>query len=77
MRRQELEHLANALRCNVQIEELVGRLNRGLEGMGFPERRELLRLRVDEVVNHNGSQAIKTISSLDEHQMHPVSRGLR
>lgn len=78
-RRQELahqlEHLAKALRYKVQLEELVERLNKGIEGMGFAERRELLRLLVDEVVHDNGSLAIKTTIPFDEHQLHPVSQG--
>ena len=43
------------------FEEFVERISDGLDAMGFDERRELLRLLVDEVVYKDDEVTIKTI----------------
>ncbi len=58
---------------------MAQRLTQGLEAMDFQQRRELLRLLVDEVVYNEGQVTIKTIiplgSSADEVQLCPVPQG--
>ncbi|MDP3061810.1 MAG: recombinase family protein, partial [Chloroflexota bacterium] len=81
-RRRELErqlaHLDRALSYKGQVEQLASRLSEGLDQMGFVERRELLRLLVDEVVYDEGQVTIKTIIPLggnDERRLRPVPQG--
>ncbi len=82
-RRRELErqlaHLDRALSYKGQVEQLASRLSEGLDQMGFAERRELLRLLVDEAVYNDGRVTIKTIipfgNSADEVQLYPVPQG--
>ena len=75
-RRRELErqlaHLDRALSYQGQVEELAQRLSQGLEAMDFQQRRELLRLLVDEAIYDNGKVTIKTIIPLNERRLHPV-----
>ncbi len=81
-RRRELErqlaHLDRALSYKGQVEQLASRLSEGLDQMGFVERRELLRLLVDEVVYDEGQVTIKTIIPLggnDERRLRPLPQG--
>ncbi|MDP6782773.1 MAG: hypothetical protein QGG56_04260 [Dehalococcoidia bacterium] len=69
--KSQLARLDRALSHKGQIEELARRLSQGLDSMGFTERRELLRLLVDEVVYDNGQVTIRTIIPLE--QLHPIS----
>ena len=73
-RRRELEtqlaRLDRALSYRGQAEELANRLRQGLDTMEFAERRELLRLLVDEVVFDDGRLTIRTILPLE--QLHPI-----
>lgn len=75
-RRRELErqlaHLDRALSYQGQVEELAQRLSQGLAAMDFQQRRELLRLLVDEVIYDNGKVTIKVIIPLNERRLHPV-----
>lgn len=48
---------------------------RGIDAMDFNERRELLRLLVEEVVYDAGDITVRTIIPLD--RLHPVGQGLR
>ena len=55
------------------MEALAERLNQGLDIMGFEDRRELLRLLIDEIVyDDGGGMTIKTILPLG--RLHPASR---
>jgi len=72
-----LAHLDKALSYRGQVEELARRLSEGLENMDFSQRRELLRLLVDEVVYDDGQLTIKTIIPLGEHRLHPIAQGPR
>ena len=80
-RRRELElQLARLERVGsykAQIEEFAARVSLGLEHMDAPERRELMRLLVDEVIYDEGQLTIKTIIPLKERQLHPESQGAR
>ncbi len=71
---RQLAHLDKALSYRGQIEELAQRLSAGLEVMSFNERRELLRLLVDEIVYDDGHVTIKTIIPLGNGQLYPVSQ---
>ena len=73
--RRQLAHLDKALSYQGQIEELAQRLSAGIEVMSFNERRELLRLLVDEIVYDDGHVTIKTIIPLGNGQLYPVSQG--
>ncbi|MBI3953538.1 MAG: hypothetical protein HY330_03405 [Chloroflexi bacterium] len=73
---RQLAHLDRALSYAGQVEQLAERLGRGLDHMGFAQRRELLRLLVDEAVYDDGQVTIKTIIPFaEERQLHPVSQG--
>jgi len=79
-RRQEVERelgrLERAAAYKGQVQALAKRLSKGLDSMGFHERRELLRLLVDEVVYDSGQVTIKTIIPLDERRLHPEAEGV-
>lgn len=66
--KRQLAYLDKAINYREQIEQLAERLNAGLETMNFDERRELLRLLVDEVVYDDGQITIKTIIPLGNGQ---------
>ena len=80
-RRRELElqlaRLDRAGSYRGQIGEFAAKVSQGLEHMDAPERRELLRLLVDEVVYDGGKLTIKTIIPLEERQLHPQAQGAR
>ena len=80
-RRRELEtqlaRLDKALGYRGQVEELARRLSQGLDQMSFAERRELIRLLVDEVIYDDGKVTIKTIIPVDQCKLHPVAEGVR
>ena len=44
--------------------------------MDFKQRRELLRLLVDEIIYDDGQIAIKTVIPLVERQLHPIGGGI-
>ena len=71
---QHLRHIERAAEYRGQVEEMAERLSAGLDSMGFDERRELLRLLVDEIVydDDKGRLTIKTILPLG--QLHPAPR---
>ena len=70
---QQLERLERASGYKEEVEALAERLNQGLDIMGFEDRRELLRLLIDEIVyDDGGSMIIKTILPLG--RLHPASR---
>ena len=77
-RRNELErrlsHLDRALGYQGQVQALARRLGVGLDTMDFAERRELLRLLVDEVIYNDGKVTIKTIIPLAKDRLHPISQ---
>ena len=79
-RRRELElkiaHLDNVISYKGQIQKLAERLSQGLDSMDFEQRRELLRLLVDEVFYDDGHVTIKTIIPLVERRLHPISGGI-
>ena len=66
-----LAHLDRAMSYQGQMEALVDRLGQGLDNMDFAERRELLRLLVDEVVYDDGHVTIRTILPIE--QLYPIS----
>ncbi len=74
-RRKELERqlslLEKAMSYRESLEGFAGRVSVGLDTMGFDERRELLRLLVDEVVYEDGEVTIKTILPVDGVRLHP------
>ena len=71
---QQLERLERASGYKEEVEALAERLNQGLDIMGFEDRRELLRLLIDEIVyDDGGGMTIKTILPLG--RLHPASRG--
>ncbi|MDP3063844.1 MAG: recombinase family protein [Chloroflexota bacterium] len=82
-RRRELERqlarLDRALSYQGQVEALAQTLTQGLEAMDFQQRRELLRLLVDEIIYDDGRVTIKTIIPLggspDKVQLYPVPQG--
>jgi site-specific DNA recombinase len=80
-RRRELEtqlaRLDKALGYRGQVEDLARRLSQGLDQMSFAERRELIRLLVDEVIYDDGKVTIKTIIPVDQCKLHPVAEGAR
>ena len=55
------------------MEDLARRLSQGLDNMDFAERRELLRLLVDEVVYEDGDMSIRSILPV---QLQPIPGGL-
>ena len=75
-RRKELEtqisRIDRACEYADQAEALVSRLSKGLDEMEFSERRELLRLLVEEVVYDQSEVTIKTIIPLEP--LHPAPR---
>jgi len=73
---RQLVHLDKALSYKGQVQALAHRLSAGLDTMSFDERRELLRLLVDEVVYHDGQVAIKTIIPVGDGQLHPIPQWL-
>ena len=73
---RQLVHLDKALSYKGQVQALAHRLSAGLDTMSFDERRELLRLLVDEVVYDDGQVTIKTIIPIGDGQLHPISQGL-
>ncbi|MFA4836150.1 MAG: recombinase zinc beta ribbon domain-containing protein [Dehalococcoidia bacterium] len=80
-RQHELErqigHLVKAISYRGQVEEVAKRLTSGLDTMDFNERRELLRLLVDEIIYHDdGRVIIKTIIPLNGNvELHPEGQG--
>jgi site-specific DNA recombinase len=78
-RRRELElriaHLDNVISYKGQIQKLAERLSQGLDSMDFEQRRELLRLIVDEVLYDDGHVTIKTIIPLVDRQLHHIDQG--
>ena len=78
---RQLSHLDKALTYQDRIQEFAQRLSQGLDLMDFNQRRELLRLLVDEVVYDDHQVTIKTIiplgsaDSADEVQLYPVPQG--
>jgi len=78
---RQLSHLDKALTYQDCIQEFAHRLSQGLDRMDFTQRRELLRLLVDEVVYDDHQVTIKTIIPLgsagpaDEVQLYPVPQG--
>lgn len=68
---RQLERLERANDYKGQVEDLANRLSQGLDVMGFGERRELLRLLIDEIVFEEGRVSIKTILPLG--RLHPAS----
>jgi hypothetical protein len=79
--RRELElriaHLDNVISYKGQVQKLAGRLSQGLDSMDFKQRRELLRLLVDEIIYDDGQIAIKTIIPLVDCQLHPIGGGIK
>jgi site-specific DNA recombinase len=71
---RQLVHLDKALSYQSQVQALAHRLSAGLETMSFDQRRELLRLLVDEVVYDEGQVTIKTIIPLSDGQLRPMSQ---
>ena len=72
---QQLERLERASGYKGEVVALANRLNQGLDIMGFEDRRELLRLLIDEIVyDDGGGMTIKTILPLG--RLHPASRRL-
>ena len=72
---RQLAHMDRALNYQGQVEDLTVRLRQGLDSMGFSERRELLRLLVEQVVYEDGQVTIRTILPLE--QLHPIPQGAR
>ncbi len=73
----QLARLDQALSYRGKVKDMALRLGQGLDQMDFAQRRELLRLLVDEVVYDDGQVTIKTIIPLDgEPQLRPTARGL-
>ncbi len=73
---QQLEMLERASGYKGEVEALAKRLSQGLDVMSFEERRELMRLLIDEIVyDDEGRMTIKTILPLG--RLHPASRRLR
>ena len=70
----QLVHLDKALTFRGQIEKLARTLSRGLDQMTFTERRELIRLLVDEIIYDEGNVTIKTIIDPAKCQLYPVSQ---
>ena len=68
---RQLSLLEKAMSYRESLEGFAGRVSVGLDTMGFDERRELLRLLVDEVVYEDGEVTIKTILPVDEVRLHP------
>lgn len=58
---RQLSHLDKAQTYQARIQELSQGVSRGLDLMDFTQRREFLRLLVDEVVYYDGKVTIKTI----------------
>jgi len=84
-RRRELQgqlgRLDRAQSYKNQVQEFARRLSQGLEHMDFPQRQELLRLLIDEVIYDDGQLTIKTVFPLETasdetRQLHPVSQRL-
>jgi site-specific DNA recombinase len=73
----QIGRLDKALKYKKQIGNLTRRLSQGLENMTFTEKRELLRLLVDEIIYEDGNLRIKTIIPLDERQLHPADQRVR
>ena len=80
-RRRELElriaHLDNVISYKGQVQKLAERLSQGLDYMDFKQRRELLRLLVDDIIYDDGQIAIKTIIPLVDRQLHPIGGGIK
>ncbi|MBI4234319.1 MAG: hypothetical protein HY686_07760 [Chloroflexi bacterium] len=80
-RRRELEgqlaRLDRALSYQGQVGALAQRLTKGLNAMDFAQRRELLRLLVDEVVYADGQVTIKTIIPVEERRLRPIPQRVR
>lgn len=72
----QLARLDKALSHKGRVQDLACRLTGGLERMDFNDRRELLRLLVDEVIYDAGLLTIKTVLPLE--QLQPVpGRGIQ
>ncbi len=72
----QLARLDKALSHKGRVQDLARRLTGGLERMDFDDRRELLRLLVDEVIYDAGLLTIKTVLPLE--QLQPVpGRGIQ
>ena len=67
---RQLAHMDRALNYQGQVEDLTKRLRQGLDSMGFAERRDLLRLLVEQVIYEDRKVTIRTILSLE--QLHPI-----
>ena len=74
---RELARLDKAISYRGQVEELARRLSQGLDAMDFHQRRELLRLLVEEVVYEDGKATIRTILPLEPPRLYPVPQGVR
>ncbi len=73
---RQLESLERASGYKGEVEALAKRLSQGLDVMSFEERRELMRLLIDEIVyDDEGTMTIRTILPLG--RLQPASRRLR
>jgi site-specific DNA recombinase len=72
----QIDRLDRAKAYKGHVQAFAKRVSKGLDNMDFNQRRELLRLLVDEVVYDEGNVTIKTIIPLDEVQLHPEAQGL-
>jgi hypothetical protein len=74
---RQLAQIDRTVSYKGQVGDLAKRLSIGLDAMDFAQRRELLRLLVDEVVWHRDDRVvIKTIIPLEEVQLHPQAEGV-
>ena len=71
---RQVARLDKAISYQGQVEEFAKRLSQGLDQMDFSQRRDLLRLLVDEVVYAEGRVTIKTIIPVEERRLHPASQ---
>jgi site-specific DNA recombinase len=73
----KIAQLDSVISYKGQIQKLAERLSQGLDSMDFEQRRELLRLLVDEVLYDDGHVTIKTVIPLVERRLHPISGGIK
>jgi len=73
--RIQIDRLDRAKAYKGQVQAFARRVSKGLDNMDFNQRRELLRLLVDEVIYDEGKVTIKTIIPLDKVQLHPEAQG--
>jgi hypothetical protein len=69
----QLARLGKVLGYRDQLEAFAKKLDQGVDSMGFREKRDLLKLVIEQITFDNWRITVKAIIPLEQMQLHPVS----